>query len=158
MSEAPAGTGGVVEQTVRIKARPETVWRYWTDPERMCDWWGSAAELLPEPGGTCRVEMGPGGAPVMSGRFLELEPHHRLVFSFGWEANGTEEAMTDVPPGASRVEVTLVADGQDTILTLRHHDLPQRHTDAHGAGWAHFLGILVERAHDAPATDGKGAA
>ena len=29
----------VVEQTVRIDARPETVWRYWTDPERLCDWW-----------------------------------------------------------------------------------------------------------------------
>ena len=34
----------VVEQTLRINARPETVWRYWTDPARMCDWWGAAAE------------------------------------------------------------------------------------------------------------------
>ena len=24
-----------VEHTVRIRARPETVWRYWTDPQRM---------------------------------------------------------------------------------------------------------------------------
>ena len=52
----------VVEQTLRIGARPETVWRYWTDPQRMCDWWGAAAELDPRPGGTCRVEMGGGPA------------------------------------------------------------------------------------------------
>ena len=36
---------GVVEHTIRISARPETVWRYWTDPERICDWWGASAEL-----------------------------------------------------------------------------------------------------------------
>ena len=39
----------VVEQTVRISAHPETVWKYWTDPQRMCDWWGAAAELDPRP-------------------------------------------------------------------------------------------------------------
>jgi len=27
----------VVEQTIRIAASPETVWKYWTDPERMRD-------------------------------------------------------------------------------------------------------------------------
>ena len=73
----------LVEQTVRISARPETVWRYWTDPQRMCDWWGAAAELDPRPGGTCRVEMG--GGPTMRGEYLELVPYERIVFSFGWE-------------------------------------------------------------------------
>lgn len=29
----------VVEQRLRIHARPETVWRYWTEPDRMCDWY-----------------------------------------------------------------------------------------------------------------------
>jgi uncharacterized protein YndB with AHSA1/START domain len=151
VNDQPERSDGVFEQTLRIRARPETVWLYWTDPERMCDWWGSAAELAPVPGGTCRVEMGPGDAPVMSGRYLELEPHRRLVFSFGWEpsAHATEAAMTDVPPGSSRVEVTLEADGQDTILTLRHHGLPPRRTDAHAAGWTHFLAVLADRAPQA---------
>ena len=54
----------VVEQTLRIAARPETVWRYWTDPQLMADWWG-AAQLDPQPGGTYVVEME--GGPVMSG-------------------------------------------------------------------------------------------
>src|SRR5436309_10818588 len=73
----------VVEQTMRIGARPETVWKYWTDPQRMCDWWGAAAELDPRPGGVCRVEMG--GGPIMLGEYVEVVPYERLVFSFGWE-------------------------------------------------------------------------
>ena len=39
-----------VEHVIWINARPETVWRYWTDPERICDWWGASAVLDPSPG------------------------------------------------------------------------------------------------------------
>jgi uncharacterized protein YndB with AHSA1/START domain len=132
---------GVVEQTLRISARPETVWRYWTDPERMCDWWGTAADLDPRPGGACRVEMGGGG--VMLGEFLELVPYERIVFSFGWEETAGAPA---VAPRSTRVEVTLVPDGGDTILTLRHTGLPASHADEHHAGWATFLPRLAEAA------------
>jgi uncharacterized protein YndB with AHSA1/START domain len=124
----------VVEQSLRIAARPETVWRYWTDPVRMCDWWGEAAELDARPGGRCVVEMG--GGPVMRGEFLELVPHERIVFSFGWEVT---DGAPPIAPGSTRVEVTLAADGEDTILTLRHSGLPDAHVDEHRAGWAHFL-------------------
>jgi uncharacterized protein YndB with AHSA1/START domain len=44
----PAGPRS--QRTMRIAARPETVWRGWTDPERICYWWGSSAELDPRPG------------------------------------------------------------------------------------------------------------
>jgi uncharacterized protein YndB with AHSA1/START domain len=126
----------VVEQTLRISARPETVWQYWTDPQRMRDWWGTA-ELDPRPGGTCRVEMG--GGPVMVGEYLELVPHERIVFSFGWEPT---EGAPSVAPGSTRVEVTLTADAGDTIMTLRHSGLPAAHADEHRGGWVHFLGVL----------------
>ena len=129
---------GVVEQTLRISARPETVWQYWTDPERMCEWWGSAADLDPRPGGTCTVEMGGGG--VMRGEFLELVPHERIVFSFGWEP---VEGGPDIPPGSTRVEVTLTPDAGDTILTLRHTGLPAAAVEEHTSGWAHFLPVLA---------------
>lgn len=129
----------VVEQTLRISARPETVWRYWTDPQRMCDWWGAAAELDPRPGGTCRIEMG--GGPIMHGEYLELVPHERIVFSFGWEA---ADGVPDLPPGSTRVEITLTADAGDTIITLRHTGIPVAHADEHRAGWVHFLPRLAD--------------
>ena len=135
----PTTTG--VDQTIRIAARPGTVWRYWTDPERMCDWWGSAADLDPRPGGVCHVTMDQG--PVMRGEFVELVPHERIVFTFGWDAPGGDHG---VPPGSSLVEITLAADANDTIMTLRHTGLPPVAVDEHSAGWAHFLSLLTDAA------------
>ena len=135
-----------VEQTLRIEARPETVWRYWTDPQRMCEWWGATAELDPRPGGTCLVEMG--GGPVMRGEYLELVPHERIVFSFGWDPTDGAPAVT---PGSTRVEITLTDDGGDTIMTLRHTGIPAAIAEEHRAGWAHFLPLLAA-AVERPAT------
>jgi uncharacterized protein YndB with AHSA1/START domain len=127
-----------VEQTVRISASPETVWGYWTDPERICDWWGASAELDPRPGGVCVVEMGNGG--VMRGEYVELIPHERIVFSFGWDP---ADGAPAVAPGSSLVEITLTPDGEDTILALRHTGLPAGARDEHRAGWDHFLPLLA---------------
>lgn len=140
----------VVEQTLRINARPETVWRYWTDPDRMCDWWGAAAELDPRPGGACVVEMGGGG--VMRGEYVELVPHERIVFTFGWDPHAE---APDVAPGSTLVEVTLTADGDDTILALRHTGLPPAAAAEHHAGWSHFLPLLSAAAGgaDRPGAD-----
>ena len=135
------GEDAVVEQTLRIRARPETVWRYWTDPQCRCEWWGAAAQLDPRPGGACVVEMGGGG--VMRGEYVELVPHERIVFTFGWDPTA---GAPDVPPGSTRVEVTLTADGDDTILALRHTGLPLASTNEHRGGWGHFLPLLATAA------------
>jgi len=136
----------IVEQTIRINASPATVWRYWTEPDRMREWWGAAATLDPRPGGMCRVEMSADG-PVMSGEYLEVVPFERIVISFGWEPS---VHTPDVPPGSSRVEVTFAADAGNTILTLRHDGLPDDATDPHRDGWAHYLPRLAVTASDAP--------
>jgi uncharacterized protein YndB with AHSA1/START domain len=134
----------VVEQTLHISARPETVWRYWTDPERMCDWWGVAADLDPRPGGGCVIEMEGGG--VMRGEYVELVPHERIVLTFGWDPM---EGAPEVAPGSTVVEVTLAADDGDTILTLRHSGLPASARAKHTEGWGHFLPLLGAAAgHD----------
>jgi uncharacterized protein YndB with AHSA1/START domain len=128
----------VVEQTVRIEASPEIVWRYWTDPARMRDWWGTTADLDARPGGRYLVEMESGG--VMRGEFVELVPHERIVFTFGWDQTDGAPA---VPPGSSRVEVTLADDDGDTILTLRHTGLPASDRGRHADGWREHLPLLV---------------
>ena len=131
----------VVEQTIRISARPETVWKYWTDPERLCAWWGAAAELDPRPGGVCRVQMA--GGPVMCGQYLELVPYERLVFTFGYEPS---DGVPAISPGETRVEVTLTEDAGDTILILRHAGIPDAFADIHASGWSRHLPILATAA------------
>ncbi|WP_344450093.1 SRPBCC family protein [Actinocorallia aurantiaca] len=131
-----------IEQTLHIRARPETVWRFFTDPARLARWWGTA-ELDAGPGGILQVAMHEGPRPVMRGRFVELVPYERLVFTFGWEAT---PGAPDIPPESSRVEVTLTPDGDGTELTLRHSDLPTVLEEETGDGWAHLLHRLAETA------------
>lgn len=124
-----------IEQTVRIAAPPEAVWRFWTEPERLGEWWGHDAQVVAEPGGLFRIVMESGH--VMRGTFSEFDPPHRLVFSFGWEHNAPGQPLA---PGSTRVEVTLRADGGETVLVLRHSDMPVIQAPDHVKGWTYFIG------------------
>ena len=52
------------ELEVRIQTRPDTVFEFFVDPEKMRRWKGTEAELDPRPGGTYRVGGIAGGATV----------------------------------------------------------------------------------------------
>ena len=124
----------LVQCEVRIAASPQTVYSFFTDPQKMLRWKGIAAELDPRPGGVYRVEMN--SNDVALGSYVELEPYSRIVIAWGWEGND------EVPPGSSIVEVTLDADGDGTILRLTHRDLPAPEVEKHNEGWTHYLARL----------------
>ncbi|MDH4143931.1 MAG: SRPBCC domain-containing protein [Acidimicrobiia bacterium] len=138
MTDAGPATHRQLDFDLFIAASPSTVWQFWVDPDRMCEWWGTEAELDPRPGGIYRVAMSADG-PVMSGTYVELQPCERLVFLFGWE-----DASLAVRPGSTRVEVTMRPERDGTRLQLRHTDLPAASTEAHRDGWEHFLDQLVD--------------
>jgi uncharacterized protein YndB with AHSA1/START domain len=124
---------------VLIAAPPEIVFPYFTDPARMTDWMGVGALLDPQPGGTFRVDAN--GRDVVVGEFVEVDPPHRVVFTWGFEAGGPA-----VEPGGSRVEVTLEREGDDTRVVLLHHGLPEQARISHDEGWAHYLARLSSTA------------
>ena len=126
----------VLEQEVRIAARPETVFPFFTDPEKMTRWQGDSATLDPRPGGLYRVDMN--GRDVARGQYVEVTPNSRVVFTWGWEGD-----KSPLPPGASTVEVTLTPDGDGTIVRLRHMGLPADQRDQHAEGWDHYLARLA---------------
>ena len=141
--ESTTETTEVVRE-LSIAARPETVWDFFVDPAKAIRWMGIEATLEPEPGGLYRVEVVPG--TVARGTFVELEPPHRLVFTWGWEPRADGETY-DVGPGESTIEVRLEAEGNGTLLRFVHRDLPSADAAAkHGHGWDHFLPRLVEAA------------
>ena len=113
-----------VEKEVRIAARPDTVFRYFTDPDKMVQWKGRQATLDARPGGTYRVEINEEN--IARGEYVEVVPHTRIVFTWGWEGEGAA-----VPPGSSRAEVTFEPDGDHTIVRLRHYGLPADEKGAH---------------------------
>jgi uncharacterized protein YndB with AHSA1/START domain len=73
----------------------------------------------------------------MRGVFTELDPPRRLAFTFGWEHNAPGEPLA---PGSTRVEVTLTADDGETVLLLRHFEMPATHAPDHEKGWNYFVG------------------
>lgn len=122
-----------VTASVFVEAPPARVYEYFTRPEAIVRWMGDYALLEPSPNGRFTLDVR--GAPVR-GRYLELDPPHRLLISWGYA--GSER----LPPGASTVEVRLTADGSGTRVELEHRDLPAEETQGHGSGWAHYLARL----------------
>jgi uncharacterized protein YndB with AHSA1/START domain len=125
-----------VERTLLIDAAPDTVWEFFVDPEKLRRWMGIDIELDPRPQGAYRNEVIPGH--IARGEFVELDPPHRLVFTWGWERSGDNTPA--VPPGASTIEVELTPAGKGTSLRFVHRDLPNAEAAAsHGQGWDHYL-------------------
>jgi uncharacterized protein YndB with AHSA1/START domain len=125
-----------VEIRLRIAAPPESVYPYLTEPDRYVRWQGVKAELDPRPGGTFRVWMDEDN--VASGSYVELDPPRRVVITWGWEGNPA------LPPGSTMVEFSLTADGDGTMLLLRHTGLPDAGSAAmHEEGWHLFTRRLA---------------
>jgi uncharacterized protein YndB with AHSA1/START domain len=119
---------------VRIEAQPHEVFPYLTDSALMVRWMGDWADLDPVEDGRFIVDIN--GVPIR-GRYLAVEPPHRVVFSWGAAGNDNH------PPESTTVEITLRAEGAATVLELVHRQLPPDEFPQHGIGWSHFLGRLV---------------
>jgi uncharacterized protein YndB with AHSA1/START domain len=129
-----------VEREIAIAASLETVWELLTKEDQAIRWMGRSAEFDLRPGGVYRVDVVPGN--VACGEFVEIDPPHRLVFTWGWEAGASP-----VAPGSSTVEFELTPDGDGTLLRFRHFNLPSVEAAAsHGHGWDHYLDRLATAA------------
>jgi uncharacterized protein YndB with AHSA1/START domain len=89
-TESQAGTGRLDLVLTRIIDAPRAlVWKAWTDPEHLKQWWAPAPWTTPEcdmdvrPGGVFRTLMrGPDGEEfTVEGVFLEVVEKERLVFT-----------------------------------------------------------------------------
>jgi uncharacterized protein YndB with AHSA1/START domain len=129
-----------LEREVTIDAPPETVWEFLVDPEKATRWMGQSARFDARPGGEYRCDVIPGH--TAAGRFVEVEPPHRLVFTWGWEPG--EDGPNPVAPGSSTIEIELERSGRGTKLHFTHRDLPSSEAAAsHAHGWDHYLPRLV---------------
>ena len=130
--------GDRIVQSIDVAAPPETVFRFFTDPERHTRWLGREAILDPRPGGIYRCIVN--DTSTVRGEYVEVEPPHRVVFTWGFEGN------VDVPPGSSVVTVTLQPSGRGTRLVLVHTGLPHPMFEPHDVGWRGYLQSL-QNAH-----------
>jgi uncharacterized protein YndB with AHSA1/START domain len=127
-------TQDVVTASIRIRATPDEVFPYLTDPELLPLWLGELADTDPEPGGRFAIDFGDGGK--VRGTYVLISPPNRVAFTWGLQGS------TVLPEGSSTVEIYLTADGDETIVDLTHRDLPVREQSGHEAGWEMCLAKL----------------
>ncbi len=74
-----------------LNASRDRVWRAFTDPAQVVQWWGRGHKLVIEKleverGGHWRfVEHAPDGVHGFEGRFREVTPEERIVQTFEWD-------------------------------------------------------------------------
>lgn len=138
--------GDAVVHELVLAAPAEQVFDMFTDPRKLVTWIGISADLQPRPGGRFRFEVMPG--QFCEGQYVIIDRPSRLVFTWGWTDPGF-----GLPPGTSRVEVTLTRsgpDGRQTRLRLVHTGLAGDLGILHDDGWSRFLTRLTAVIADRP--------
>jgi uncharacterized protein YndB with AHSA1/START domain len=114
------------ERTLRMvhtfDASAERLFAAWTDPKQFVEWFGphgmtnTFCDVDLRVGGAWRVEAeGRGTRRAVSGKYLEIDPPRRLVFTWAWHETGDlatprEHETTvalDFKPVGRRTELTL---------------------------------------------------
>jgi uncharacterized protein YndB with AHSA1/START domain len=113
-----------------FEAARDLVWKAWTEPQRMAQWWGPGGSEIRvrgldlRPGGVFHYSMQLPDGPVMWGRFVyrEIVPQERIVFvnSFSDEKGGvTRNPWIAGWPLEVLNTLTLTEHDGKTKLTLR---------------------------------------
>jgi uncharacterized protein YndB with AHSA1/START domain len=137
---------------VLVDASPETIWPFLVEPDRHLEWLGTEVDIDPQPGGHYRVLVH--GEHPSAGEYLEVVPHERVVFTFGWAAEGHP-----IPPGSTTIEISLLPEGAKTRVRLTHRGLPDDAVGDHTEGWDGYLDRLAtcvaggDPGPDLPTTD-----
>lgn len=114
----------IVTMTRVFDAPRELVYKAWTDPGHLAQWWGPhgftnpVCEVDLRPGGTWRIDMrGPDGTIYPStGRYLEIVELERIVYTDIVDDDAT--AWGDSPPPISVSTVTFEDAGRQTKVTV----------------------------------------
>ncbi len=128
-----------------VPAPRERVFTAYVEPTQVSEWWGPhgfsalAVELDVRENGRYRITMQPpeGDAFHVSGRYSEIDPPRRLVFTFEYEEPDPDDQETLVTLSfADHPEGTKVNLDQGPFATRARYEL-------HEVGWAETLDRLA---------------
>jgi uncharacterized protein YndB with AHSA1/START domain len=143
---SPGGQSDTVTLVVRktIHATPERLFKAWTDPAQLQEWWGPESVVCVDPevdlrvGGRYRVgnRLPDGKMLWIAGEFEVVDPPHRLTYT--WRLEGTTGAF-------ERVTVRFEPRGSATEVVVTHERIADEALrDQHAYGWRGCLDGLTE--------------
>lgn len=147
-------------EIVRVFNAPrELVWKAWTEPERLMQWWGPKTYTAPvwkmdfREGGTylyC-MKSAEGQEFWGTGTYKEIIPNEKIVWtdSFadadGNKVNAQSLGFPDTWPDELLVTILFEDVDGKTRMTLRHAGIPEGEmSDMTSAGWNESFDKLVE--------------
>jgi uncharacterized protein YndB with AHSA1/START domain len=140
-------TGHTLLMTRTFAAPRELVFKAWTTAEMVKHWWGcnefpaSHMEMDARPGGVWRgcLRSDDGGEIWLGGKFIEIVPPERLVFTFVREpAPGLGLELVD-----TRVTLVFSESGKRTVMDFRQEFFATPELcDDHRNGWTTGFGRL----------------
>ncbi len=135
----------LVRRTVR--GSPDAVFRAWTEPEQVKQWWGPGTIRCAD----CVIELRVGGSyrianrmpddsiVWITGEFLRVEPPHLIEYTWrrGRDAGAGRQ-------DGERVTVRFTAQAHGTEVTVAHSRIADQATyESHEFGWAGCLDGLA---------------
>lgn len=132
--------------TKTIAAPRDLVFKAWTEPERLKQWWGveanfsaPIAEVDLRVGGKYRLGMlvpGESAPYVVGGVFQEVRPPEKLVYTWKWEHSDGSVPDSMLGSRETLVTVEFLDKGGSTEVVVTHENHPDRHSrDEHSKGW-----------------------
>ena len=154
---ADTATRSTVHIERTFDAPRELVWKAWTDPARVREWWGPEHYDCPDAkidlrvGGSYRFAMrGPDGATHWSGGvYREIVPVERIVCTDSFmdaDGNHISASQIGIPgdfPDELLVTLTFEDLGGKTKLTVRQEGMPNEMLADATAGWNSSLDKLA---------------
>jgi uncharacterized protein YndB with AHSA1/START domain len=125
-----------LEREIVVDATPSTIFPFLSEREQLLKWIGTDAEIDARPGGLFKVLVG--GKHPSLGEFVEVVPDQKVAFTFGWDEPGHP-----IPAGSTRIEISLLPEGEKTRVRLVHSGLPADAVADHTHGWEHYLDRLA---------------
>jgi uncharacterized protein YndB with AHSA1/START domain len=120
--------------SIDVAATQDQVFDYFVQPELLVRWMGDFARLEANAGGLFSVDI---NGVLIRGHFVRLERPSLIEIAWGEAGNAA------MPPGATRLLVTLAPHPGGTRVRLEHSGLIPGEAKKHAIGWPHFIARLA---------------
>ena len=147
VATAPAETGHALLIDRVFDAPPSLVFRLWSDPVRVKEWWHpenfetTRFDMDFRVGGSYRFNaVSTSSSHSAHGVYREIVAHERIVMTFEWESTGPYAGKETL------ITIDLVEVGDATEMTFHQSGFTSPASrDGHGEGWTSAFDGLAEQ-------------